>query len=44
VSGRTPFLAVGDVVAVTGRAGFVAFGLAAIAGVRRRRRAAAALP
>lgn len=36
-SGRTPFLATGDLVAAGGRAGFVAFGLAAVLGVRRRR-------
>lgn len=35
--GRTPFLATGDVVAMLGRAGFVAFGAAALLGIRRRR-------
>jgi apolipoprotein N-acyltransferase len=44
VSGRTPFLVVGDVVAVSGRVGFVIFGVAAIVGVRRRRRAGTAMP
>lgn len=40
-TGRTPFLVTGDIVAALGRAGFLAFGLAALLGVRRRARSGA---
>lgn len=39
-TGTTPFLVTGDLVAALGRFGFVAFGVAALAGILRRRRAA----